>query len=128
MQKTIQFIQEYVTKNLVWQELTVLEWTKKNVILNKVHPKFSNVVNFLLLICKTYLYGIRCKKEDYNERKLYKFIENAKSYELYNAKATGKLRKYYEKWTSIKEGQNQGINEYETEYINEIEIDKLQSN
>ena len=50
-------------KNIVefkCENICNLEWTLSNVIFNSVHPKPSHIINFLVLICKFYIFKMKC--------------------------------------------------------------------
>ena len=104
------------------------EYTVQNVLFNMCESNPGHLHNFMLLCTKYYIYTSRCKKQKVSIIGLEHFIENARKYELYNAKKTQTMGKYLQKWQGIQVKKAKQAKEYENvttedlaqEYILEI--------
>ena len=101
---TCKYVQE------LWQQVyrLIFTWlgiktkmTANAILLNRFHGDLRNVINFIGLVTKQYIYAIRCKNDKPNifelERKIHKF----KNFEYYQAKKVNLLDKHKNKWTNI---------------------------
>ena len=95
-------------------EISNIDLSPTAILFNTVSE--SNVINFLILVTKGFLYTNRCLKKDFQENMLKREFVNKKSIEYYNAKIEGKLSKFYQRWYDIKTPENLTL-----DYINEAE-------
>lgn len=78
------------------------DWSFKNIMDNQVHPRPANVINFLVLVAKQFIYCQRCHKNLPFSDILIREFEQIYEMELRIARDTNKLRRHYEKWSVIK--------------------------
>ena len=92
----------------------------KNIILNSVceNNRF-NVINFLCLVVKQYIYRQRCTKKPLNSSEMVRLFYTYKNSERYNAIVNNKLRLHERKWNpNIKWcDQPQDVDDCIKEYI-----------
>ena len=99
-----------------------LDFSNLSIILNRVHPIPSHIVNMVVLLAKQYRYRTRCLGGNISSRALVGEVYNYHSYELYFAKTTGKLARHNKKWSPLinhVEASPQNI--IVDEYINDYE-------
>ena len=89
------------------------EWSLKNIILNKVHPKSSHVVNLITVLTKQLIYSAKCKQEQLTLQSVKTEVYLTEQLERYHARATKKLR-----FNIVKRGTI--IRDYEQNSINDI--------
>ena len=94
-------VKEIWEKLLVHMEMYSLDkpnFSRFNVLFNKLHSKSNHVFNFICLLFKAYIYKQRClgKALVYNEVKY--SINQVRQIERYNAVIKGKLIKHEAKW------------------------------
>ena len=69
-----------------------LNFQKENLILNSVHPNPGNIVNFIVLITKQFIFACKCRQTPYAFCNLLLKIENLYQSEYYNARYNPNLR------------------------------------
>ena len=87
-----------------------MEFNKENMLFNMVHKKPANIVNFIVLKAKYYLYVTRCKNK---KPSIVQFKENLlliRNIEKYIAIKNNRLAKHEQKWNNIALQENQGYN------------------
>ena len=93
---TQEHIIEYLTKECKIYDTIVI--TDYGTMFNLIDEDPAHIVTFLMLAWKVFIYTNRCVKVKPNILAFHRFIDNARKYEYYNAKANNKLKQYYEKW------------------------------
>ena len=76
--------------------------TTKTIILNSVHPDPKNVINFLVLVTKQYIYAQKCLGQKIMFKQLVENFTKLKELELYNARKDFKEFKHDRKWKIFK--------------------------
>ena len=70
----------------------------RNIILNTVHKDKKNVLNYICLIAKQYVYRQRCLKKVPNPKEFVSMVRNMKNIEKYYAVKDNKLAQFYKRW------------------------------
>ena len=75
-----------------------IDLTARNVILNTIVPRKNNIINFICLITKHYIYSQRCLKGQLNVHGLKNAIKKIENIEKYIAVKNDKLAVHSRKW------------------------------
>ena len=94
-----------------------IEMNLLNVLLNRVCPIKSHVVNFICLIIKQYIYKQRCLKENLSVGQLTRSIIRVESIEKYIAICNGKLNIHQRKWSKANVQQQLSVSDFITQYV-----------
>ena len=91
------------------------------ICLNTFHSDPRNVINFMGLVAKQYIYAMRYKNKVLDIGIFQNRILKFRNYELYNAKINGKVKQHIRKWYHRETGINQsGLDsEYVDKYTEE---------
>lgn len=79
-----------------------LDFNANNIIFNRVHPKPSHVVNFLVLIVKQWIFSNRCALKTPRPEDLETNIEEVYLMEEFIAKQESKVYKHQIKWAALR--------------------------
>ena len=75
-------------------------WTKENIILNRVtSPK--HVINHIVLLCKQYIYSNRCMGKITTVKNFVKKLNDEFYLEYYSSIRTHSVRKFFIKWDPV---------------------------
>lgn len=110
-------IKNYIKINDKHNTSEILQWRDRDIILNTVHPKAANVINFLVLISKQYIYRCRCLKQKPNKDCLLQEIENIQNMEFRIANYKGKLIRHVIKWSTLMDFDETNQTGYIQEYL-----------
>ena len=120
----------------IWQEfktfcnkcintnMSILRFQKKEIMLNLVHPKPCNVVNFMALIIKQYLFYSKCNQSIPLFREAIARIEMIYKIEKASVLRDNKGFKKFEKWSEYETGNECKEINLEYDYIREY-IDQM---
>ena len=75
----------------------------ESILFNTVKLKPRNVINFIILIAKSYMYSSRCLKKDYNIFEFERIVAECECCEYQNARKINKIEKHYKKWYQVEE-------------------------
>ena len=75
--------------------------TPVNVILNQISSNKKDVMNFICLLLKQYVYRCRCMREQLSFIQFKQHVIKIRSYEKLNASLSNKLVFHYQKWSKI---------------------------
>ena len=75
-----------------------LNWDLQAIMLNKVHPNSSDIINLLVLITKQYIFSCKCLKKKIYFPHIVQKIENIYQLERYNVQTKNQMCKHQIKW------------------------------
>ena len=103
--KEVKILWEYLTDWLSKQKI-IITLSTEQIIFNNIELS-KNVVNYLILLTKFFIYRNRCQKKTPTTRELEYDIKMYYQIEKYNAKVTNNYDKHKKKWSSITVFKNQ---------------------
>ena len=117
----------YIKENLI-VDPTLVQINAKNIFLNKVYPKPTHLVNFLVLIVKQYIHAKKCLKESLDFKEIVKKFQSMYKREKYNALYNNKMNHHQRKWAPYTKdfnfelknetsNVNENVENYALEYI-----------
>ena len=95
----------------------------KDIILNGLIPRSKDVINFLCLVTKQYIYRQRCSQSTLHFPVLIQMFMNLENIEKYIAMKNSKERQHQRKWCRSAESETSGwkTSEYTVHYLMELE-------
>ena len=115
-----------VVQAKIWQKLKQeiaskyqigdIDLRAENIILNSIAPKKKNVLNFMCLIAKQYIYRCRCQAKELSFESLKREIRQIECIEKYIAIRNGKKQIHDRKWEQNK-GEEEQISQYVERYF-----------
>ena len=90
--------QRYIKQCMNVKDEHDLTWKKKNIMLNKVHPKANHIINFFTVIIKQLIFANKCLGRKTRFCNVVERIEEIYNMEKYNAMIKQKTYKFNKKW------------------------------
>ena len=96
----------------------IVELSPKNIMTNRVVKNKRDVINFMCLIVKQYIYSSRCLQKDLHFSAIKAKIKSVENVEKYIAIKNSKVRIHEKKWKKI--DNIEGMEQLEREYIDNM--------